>query len=159
MMHFDSLRNPVSNGSEKGAGPSRKATEASQNFLSSNPYQELNDEDLTDVSASGVYFVKTFNNFNFLQAKELLKTEMEKVKEGMGHDLSFDAYTQVWEECLSQVLFVASQNKYTRASLASKKDRLESASHQLETNRAHMAKEAKKAAKLEKKLRTLTAGI
>ena len=46
-----------------------------------------------------------------------------------------------------------------RASLASKKDRLESASRHLETNRAHMAREAKKAAKLEKKLRTLTAGI
>ena len=44
-----------------------------------------------------------------------------------------------------------------RASL--KKDRLESASRHLETNRAHMAREAKKAAKLEKKLRTLTAGI
>jgi hypothetical protein len=46
-----------------------------------------------------------------------------------------------------------------RASLASKKDRLESSSRHLETNRAHMAREAKKAAKLEKKLRTLTAGI
>ncbi len=105
---------------------------------------------------------------------------MEKVKIGMGHgDLTQEAYTQVWEECLSQVLFVPSQNRYTRflflfyfykiqvipliyfdcrASLASKKDRLESTSRQLETNRAHMAKEAKRAAKLEKKLRTLTAG-
>jgi len=107
---------------------------------------------------------------------------MDKVKVGMGHgDLTMEAYTQVWEECLSQVLFVPSQNRYTRyvqvvyfyfklrfekstfyslirASLASKKDRLESASRQLETNRAHMAREAKKAAKLEKKLRTLTAG-
>lgn len=84
---------------------------------------------------------------------------MEKVKVGMGHgDLTMEAYTQVWDECLSQVLFVPSQNRYTRASLASKKDRLESVSRQLETNRAHMAREAKRAAKLEKKLRTLTAG-
>lgn len=43
--------------------------------------------------------------------------------------------------------------------MASKKDRLESSSRHLETNRVHMAREAKKAAKLEKKLRTLTAGI
>lgn len=40
---------------------------------------------------------------------------MERVKIGMGHgDLTMEAYTQVWEECLSQVLFVPSQNKYTR---------------------------------------------
>jgi len=51
----------------------------------------------------------------FFQAKELLKVEMDKVKVGMGHgDLTMEAYTQVWEECLSQVLFVPSQNRYTR---------------------------------------------
>jgi len=45
----------------------------------------------------------------------MLAEEMEKVKVGMGHgDLTMEAYTQVWEECLSQVLFVPSQNKYTR---------------------------------------------
>ena len=49
-------------------------------------------------------------------------------------------------------------SNHFRASLASKKDRLESQTRQLETNRAHMTREAKKAAKLEKKLRTLTAG-
>ena len=47
---------------------------------------------------------------------------------------------------------------FFRASLASKKDRIESQTRQLETNRSHMTREAKKAAKLEKKLRTLTAG-
>nr|SVE79992.1 EOG090X02CC [Daphnia magna]SVE80619.1 EOG090X02CC [Daphnia magna]SVE81189.1 EOG090X02CC [Daphnia magna]SVE82387.1 EOG090X02CC [Daphnia magna] len=140
MMHYDSIRNPVNNSTEKGGGLSRKIIETSQNFLSNNSYQEFEDKEIE-------------------QAKELLKVEMEKVKAGMGHgDLTMEAYTQVWEECLSQVLFVPSQNRYTRASLASKKDRLESASRHLETNRTHMAKEAKKAAKLEKKLRTLTAG-
>lgn len=39
-------------------------------------------------------------------AKQELKKEMEVVKAGMGHgDLSMDAYTQVWEECLAQVLY------------------------------------------------------
>nr|SVE74997.1 EOG090X02CC [Daphnia dolichocephala] len=140
MMHYDSIRNPVNNSTEKGGGLSRKVVEASQHFLSNNSYQEFEDKEME-------------------QAKELLKVEMEKVKAGMGHgELTMEAYTQVWDECLSQVLFVPSQNRYTRASLASKKDRLESSSRHLETNRAHMAREAKKAAKLEKKLRTLTAG-
>jgi pre-mRNA-splicing factor CDC5/CEF1 len=33
---------------------------------------------------------------------------------------------QVWEECLAQVLYLPSQQRYTRANLASKKDRIES---------------------------------
>ena len=63
----------------------------------------------------------------------LLKSEMEYVKHKMNHgDLSVQAYTQVWEECYSQVLFLPSQNRYTRANLASKKDRIESLEKRLE---------------------------
>lgn len=106
---------------------------------------------------------------------------MDVVKHGMNHgDLSLDAYTQVWEECLEQVIFVIlslnltykkwsngeisqvlylpSQGRYTRASLASKKERLESLEKKLEQNRNHMSKEAKRAAKLERKLRVLLGG-
>lgn len=58
---------------------------------------------------------------------------MEVVKHGMGHgDLSIDAYNQVWEECYSQVLYLSGQNRYTRANLASKKDRIESLEKKLE---------------------------
>merc|ERR1712242_4137 len=93
------------------------------------------------------------------EANVLLEQEMEIVKEGMQHgDLSLEAYTQVWEECLAQVLYLPGQQRYTRANLASKKDRIESMEKRLETNRQHMAKEAKKAAKVEKKLKILTGG-
>ena len=57
-----------------------------------------------------------------------------------------------------QVLFLPSQNRYTRANLASKKDRLESQEKRLEQNRGHMTREAKRAAKMEKKLKILTGG-
>jgi pre-mRNA-splicing factor CDC5/CEF1 len=34
----------------------------------------------------------------------MLQEEIQIVKKGMGHgELSIEAYTQVWEECLSQV--------------------------------------------------------
>merc|ERR1711994_292217 len=109
-------------------------------YLDKYPYQRFNDEEIN-------------------QAKELLKAEMEVVKQGMGHgDLSLEAYTQVWEECLAQVLFLPSQNRYTRANLASKKDRIESLEKRLDMNRGHMTKEAKRAAKTEKKLKILTGG-
>lgn len=56
------------------------------------------------------------------------------------------------------MLFLPSQNRYTRANLASKKDRLESLEKRLDQNRSHMTREAKRAAKMEKKLKVLTGG-
>ncbi|CAG7835852.1 unnamed protein product [Allacma fusca] len=100
-----------------------------------------------------------FTSAEMDSARHLLEKEMQVVKKGMGHgELSIEAYTQVWEECLSQVLFVPSQNRYTRATLATKKDRVESLEKRLEQNRSHMQREAKRAAKIEKKLKILTGG-
>jgi pre-mRNA-splicing factor CDC5/CEF1 len=44
----------------------------------------------------------------------------------MGHDdIARSNYHKIWDECYSEVLFVPSLNHYTRASIASTKDRLE----------------------------------
>lgn len=84
---------------------------------------------------------------------------MAVVKEGMAHgELSLDAYTTVWEECLSQILYLETQKRYTRATLASKKDRVEACGTKLEENRKRMTGEAKRAARMEKKLKVLTGG-
>lgn len=89
----------------------------------------------------------------------MLTDEMAVVKEGMAHgDLSLDAYTTVWEECLLEFLYLETQKRYTRATLASKKDRIEARERKLEENRMHMTGEAKRAAKMEKKLKILTGG-
>ncbi|XP_050337173.1 cell division cycle 5-like protein [Bactrocera neohumeralis] len=133
MLLFDSVKDPV-------PGQSQNKIEQLQNYFKSNPYEEFKKPDLE-------------------KASNLIKEEMDVVKEGMGHgDLPMDVYSQVWQECLGQVLYLPSQNRYTRANLASKKDRLESAEKQLEQNRRHMAKEAKRCAKIEKKLKILTGG-
>lgn len=53
----------------------------------------------------------------------------------MAHgELKLDAYTQVWEECYSQVLFVPSSNRFTRSSVASRKDKVESLEKRLEVS-------------------------
>merc|ERR1711860_351738 len=111
-----------------------------RNYLDKHPYQQFTDEDMAG-------------------AKELFAKEMEVVKKGMSHgEVSLDAYTQVWEECLAQVLYLPSQQRYTRANLVNKKDRIDSLKERLETNRQHMTKEAKRAAKIEQKLKILTGG-
>ncbi|CAB3236813.1 unnamed protein product [Arctia plantaginis] len=137
MLHYDALRDPPP-GVDKKRAVQLQASHLA--YLEHHPYEEFSTDELE-------------------AAKQEMKKEMEVVKAGMGHgELSMDAYTQVWEECLAQVLFLPGQNRYTRANLASKKDRLESAEKRLEQNRNHMAKEAKKCSKMEKKLRVLTGG-
>ncbi|KAM4772239.1 cell division cycle 5-like protein [Rhinophrynus dorsalis] len=143
MLHYDSLHSPYGDGSglKKGKGPSSAATNTEHvAFLEQNPYEKISEEDLKN-------------------AEELLQQEMEVVKQGMGHgDLSLDSYNQVWEECYSQVLYLPGQGRYTRANLASKKDRIDSLEKRLEINRGHMTAEAKRAAKMEKKLKILLGG-
>lgn len=137
MLHYDALNDPVTIGGVTAA-PQKKLQHA--NYIDSHRYDEVS---LVDKEI----------------AANLLKQEMQAVKNGMAHgDLSIESYAQVWQECLSQVLYLPSQNRYTRANLASKKDRIESFDKRLEQNRKHMAREAKKCSKLEKKLKTLLGG-
>ncbi|PIK61648.1 putative cell division cycle 5-like protein-like [Apostichopus japonicus] len=139
MLHFDGFKNPVTDQSiNKKMEKSVQATYAA--YLEQHPYKEVTEEEITE-------------------ARELLRQEMEVVKEGMGHgDLSLDAYSQVWDECQSQVLYLPSQKRYTRANMVSKKERIESAEKKLEMNRGVMTREAKKAAKMEKKLKIFLGG-
>ncbi|XP_076655110.1 cell division cycle 5-like protein [Halictus rubicundus] len=134
MMQYDSLQNPFQQ-NRKGASSS-----VAQAYLEQHPYINFEEEELTS-------------------AKKLLIDEMSVVKEGMAHgELSLDSYTTVWEECLSQILYLETQKRYTRATLASKKDRVEACERKLEENRMHMTGEAKRAARMEKKLKVLTGG-
>ncbi|KAK7485137.1 hypothetical protein BaRGS_00023547 [Batillaria attramentaria] len=107
-------------------------------YLEQNPYDKFDDDDLQ-------------------AARHQLKEEMQVVKEGMGHgELSIDSFSQVWKECYTQLLFLPAQNRYIRASLASKKNRIQSLEKRLEK---HMTRiHAKHAAKLEKKLKILLGG-
>ncbi|XP_026858266.2 cell division cycle 5-like protein [Electrophorus electricus] len=142
MVHYDSLHHPFTEAlAKKGKGAGSGSSSAEHiTYLDKTPYEKLLEDDLR-------------------KAKELLRQEMEVVKHGMGHgELSIDAYNQVWEECYSQVLYLPGQNRYTRANLASKKDRIESLEKKLEINRGHMTMEAKRAAKLEKKMKILLGG-
>ncbi|XP_044145718.1 cell division cycle 5-like protein [Bufo gargarizans] len=143
MLHYDSLHHPFgdNSGSKKGKAPGSASTSAEHaSYLEQSPYDKFSEDELR-------------------HAEELLQQDMEVVKQGMGHgDLSLDAYNQVWEECYSQVLYLPGQGRYTRANLASKKDRIESLEKRLEINRGHMTAEAKRAAKMEKKLKILLGG-
>uniref|UniRef100_A0A8D9A036 Cell division cycle 5-like protein n=1 Tax=Cacopsylla melanoneura TaxID=428564 RepID=A0A8D9A036_9HEMI len=140
MLHYDALESPLSVDKKAAKQSNILSDEEHYAYLKHHPYRNCTLEDLA-------------------MADELLKKEMDVVKGGMGHgDLSIESFTQVWEECLSQVLFLANQNRYTRASLASKKDRADSLAKRLDQNRKHMSLEAKRATKMENKLKILLGG-
>jgi len=133
LLHYDAVNNSVANSSIN-------RSKDFSTYLDKHPYEEFSD---TDLAA----------------ARALLDSEMNLVKKTMGHgEINVDVYSKVWDECYSQVLFLPSKNRFTRANAASKKDRIESAEQKLELNRNFMALEAKRAAKLEKKLKTLLGG-
>ncbi|XP_001604289.1 cell division cycle 5-like protein [Nasonia vitripennis] len=136
MMQYDTLMNPVVPNHKRAQTIMNQAN----NYLEQHPYEEVSKDE-------------------FETAKKLLQEEMSVVKEGMAHgDLSLESYSTVWEECLSQVLYLEPQKRYTRATLASKKDRIEAYERKLEENRMHMTAEARRAAKMEKKLKVLLGG-
>lgn len=144
MLHYDAAYTPTL--SQLGVVPGKKGQKGAMNqaqhlaFLEQHKYDNYTEDEINE-------------------AKALLQKEMGVVKQGMNHgDLSLESYSQVWDECYSQVLFLPSQNRYTRANLASKKDRIESLEKRLENNRNHMTRDAKQAAKIEKKLKILLGG-
>ncbi|OQR67819.1 cell division cycle 5 protein [Tropilaelaps mercedesae] len=142
MLNRDFVRHhPVRN----PTAPARKKDPAAEQarsmaYLEKHPFRHVSETDLT-------------------KARAIVADEMELVGKAMGHgNISDEVFGQVWQECLAQVLYLPSQNRYTRANLCSKKDRIESLEKRLETNRNHMAREAKKAGRMEKKLRVLLGG-
>jgi len=147
MLHYDAVYNPTL--AQQGVVPGVKKPQAQKAVVNQ----------ATHISYLESHPYKKFDEYDLEQAKMTLIDQMSYVKQRMGHgDLSLEAYTQVWEECYAQVLYLPNQNRYTRANLASKKDRIESLEKKLECNRNTMTKEAKRAAKLEKKLKILLGG-
>ena len=149
MLHHDVITDPTLNQCGIPAGFKKPATmtnlkplflEKHKNYLREKGYERFSPEELDE-------------------AKSLLEKEIPVVKRAMGHgELTSDAFAQVWEECYSQVLYIPNSNRFTRASVTSRKDKIESYEKKLEVNRFHMSKEAKKAAKIEQKLRITLGG-
>ncbi|KAM7541286.1 hypothetical protein Aperf_G00000046523 [Anoplocephala perfoliata] len=85
-----------------------------------------------------------------------IKEEEAIIRAGLGHGkVSGEAYSRVWEECLSQVLHLSQHHHFTRANLVPKQERLNAVEKRLEVLRCLMADEAKKAAREEEKLAIL----
>jgi len=91
-------------------------------------------------------------------AKELLNEEMINVKASSTKELSLEEYIDLSEECWSQLIYSEADNKYTHLNRLDKKGKIESLNYMFKKNKDHMNREAKKAFKLERKLKVLLGG-
>ena len=169
MIHYDSMQTPtmsqcgLSNNFKRSFNFTPQPVNYDKNkaFLIENKYEQFSEEEINQVKHI-IRIVNDKKNKIFIysfKAKDLLEKEVSIVKKTMNHgDLAIEAYSQVWDECYSQVLFLPNSNRFTRASVASRKDKIDSLEKRLEVNRNHISKEAKKAGKLEKKLKVLFGG-
>jgi len=142
MMHYDALYYPGDNQipSDAKARNKRKGIvgpEVHQSYLTHMPYEDISIEE-------------------HVSAQELIEMESERLKAVSDHG-EYD-YKHITDECRQQLLFIPNHQRWTRTSLASRRDRLDSCQTRLETNKNIMTKQAKLAAKHEKKLKVLTAG-
>ncbi len=104
MMHHDCLETPTRAQMGGGASSKKGGTDRAivneqghRAYLERHPYRQFSEEELA-------------------AAKELLQSEMSVVKAGMSHpELSLEAYTQVWEECLAQVRSLVRKHTFTFA--------------------------------------------
>jgi pre-mRNA-splicing factor CDC5/CEF1 len=125
LLHYDAVNNPAPNSS-------MNRNRDFSGYLETHPYEQFTDDDLATVRRRTEICKVTLL---FLQARALLEAEVNVVKKTMGHgDINVDVYSKVWDECYSQVLFLPTKNRFTRASAASKKDRIESAEQKLEVS-------------------------
>ena len=78
----------------------------------------------------------------------------------MGHgELTGDVYGQVWHECYDELLYLPHLQRFTRAQIASKKERIESLEDALKMNtEEHMARMVRRLTKKEKRLKILLGG-
>ena len=140
MLHNDAVKFPSNNSGKATQKQLASEMAKHQEYLKTKPLLPVADSDLEI-------------------AKQMLDKEMANVQTMVGHgELSMDAYTKVWEECYGQVLYLPSQQHFGRTSLASKRERIESLEKRLELHRNFMSEEAKRAGKLEKKLRVTHGG-
>merc|ERR1712142_532795 len=140
MLHYDALYYPSDN-QIPPEGKSRKRTipgpESHKEFLDAIPYEEIDQEQ--------------YNN-----AKDLIQLELERLKACTDHGKF--SYEHITTECNDQLVLLPQLNKWTKTSIASRRDMLDSSQLRLKTNKAIMTRQGKIAAKTEKKLKVLTAG-
>jgi len=89
-------------------------------------------------------------------ARKLVAEEVDEVKSQK--TFSQEEFDNAWSESTEEFMYIPSQRKFLRASVATKKDKIDSITRDFEVVKALMDKEATRAKKLEQKLNIYNGG-
>jgi pre-mRNA-splicing factor CDC5/CEF1 len=93
------------------------------------------------------------------QAGSIVEDEIQYLRVAMGHgNGSFDDFVKAHDECQEDLMFFLTNSSYGLASVAGNADKISALQNEFEIVKKLMDEEAKKASRLEQKIKLLTQG-
>lgn len=94
-----------------------------------------------------------------LQASSLVQEEIQYLRVAMGHENeSFEDFVKAHDACQEDLMYFPTNNSYGLASIAGNADKISALQNEFEIVKKRMDEEAKKASRLEQKIKLLTQG-
>ncbi|VAI34741.1 unnamed protein product [Triticum turgidum subsp. durum] len=112
--------------------------------------------------ANGAAFIPEIEGFDEHELKEasfMVEEEIQYLRVAMGHENeSFEDFVKSHDACQEDLMFFPTNNSYGLASVAGNADKISALQHEFEMVKKRMDDEAKKASRLEQKIKLLTQG-
>ncbi|XP_008801722.2 cell division cycle 5-like protein [Phoenix dactylifera] len=103
--------------------------------------------------------IEDFDEDELKEANSLIKEEVEFLRVAMGHENeSFDDFVKAHDACQEDLMYFPARDSYGLASIAGNSEKLAALQNEFEIMKRRMDDEAKKATRLEQKVKLLTQG-
>ncbi|KAH7683673.1 pre-mRNA-splicing factor CDC5/CEF1 protein [Dioscorea alata] len=103
--------------------------------------------------------IEDFEEDELNEADSLITEEVEFLQVAMGHENeSLDDFVKARDACLEDLMYLPTRNHYGLASVAANSDKLTALQSEFEIMKSRLDDEAKKATRLEQKIKVLTHG-
>ncbi|PKA60742.1 Cell division cycle 5-like protein [Apostasia shenzhenica] len=110
-------------------------------------------------SSTAVPEIEDFEEEELREADSMIMEEVEFLRVAMGHESeTFDDFVKARDACLEDLMFFPSRSTYGLASVAGGNEKLAALQNDFEIVKKRMDDEAKKATRLEQKIKVLTHG-
>ncbi|KAI4311700.1 hypothetical protein MLD38_036574 [Melastoma candidum] len=103
--------------------------------------------------------IDDFDEAELEEADSMIKEEAQYLRVAMGHENeSLDEFVDAHETCLNDLMYFPARNAYGLSSVAGSKEKLAALQNEYDSLRRKIDEDREKAARLEKKVKTLTHG-
>ncbi|XP_062201914.1 cell division cycle 5-like protein [Phragmites australis] len=103
--------------------------------------------------------IEDFDEDELKEANSMVEQEIQYIRVAMGHENeSFEDFVKAHDACQEDLMFFPTNNSYGLASVAGNVDKISALQNEFEVVKKRMDDEAKKASRLEQKIKLLTQG-